>query len=368
MDQTNQAATQGKGKRIEGYDVARALAILGMFIVNFKLVMDTSEAGTPLLIFLTGLLEGRAAALFVVLAGVSLSLLSQRAYKGNDAIERRKTQMSVLRRAGFLFVFGLMLAPIWPADILHFYSLYMLIGAIMLFRSDKALLQGACAFVGIFAVLFLLLDYGAGWEWESLTIIDFWTVPGMIRHLVFNGFHPVFPWAGFLLAGMWLGRQPVTDTLFRRRLIGLLLIVLVVTEGLSAVLVRGAIPFTGDEMAMMIFGRGMIPPMPFYMISAVSSAIIIIMLVIEAGNYFSQARWWQLTVTTGQFALTLYVAHIMVGMGFLEAAGWLDGSQSLMMSVVFSLIFYAAGMIFAALWRKHYKRGPFEAFMRWITK
>ena len=44
----------------------------------------------------------------------------------------------------------------------------------------------------------------------------FWTPWGMIRHLFFNSFHPVFPWTAFLLAGMWLGWQ---DSAFQKRIL-----------------------------------------------------------------------------------------------------------------------------------------------------
>ena len=70
--------------RIIGYDVARALAIFGMVIVNFKIVMGAEQNGPAWLIHLAGLLDGRAAATFVVLAGVGLSLLSRKGRMSSD--------------------------------------------------------------------------------------------------------------------------------------------------------------------------------------------------------------------------------------------------------------------------------------------
>ena len=64
-------------KRVIGYDLARALAIFGMVIVNFKIVMGAEQNGPEWLVGLVGLLDGRAAATFVVLAGAGISLLSQ---------------------------------------------------------------------------------------------------------------------------------------------------------------------------------------------------------------------------------------------------------------------------------------------------
>src|SRR5436305_972421 len=60
--------------RILGYDVARALAIAGMVLVHFCLVMSTSRgAPSGVARFIDGL-DGRPAAIFVILAGIGLSL------------------------------------------------------------------------------------------------------------------------------------------------------------------------------------------------------------------------------------------------------------------------------------------------------
>ena len=61
-------------KQIVGYDLARALAIFGMVVVNFKIVMGAGQNGPAWLVSSVGLLNGRAADTFVVLAGVGLPL------------------------------------------------------------------------------------------------------------------------------------------------------------------------------------------------------------------------------------------------------------------------------------------------------
>src|SRR4051812_7587006 len=62
------------GGRIAGYDFARALAILGMVLVHFSLVMGSDQTHPRWLAEIIELLDGRAAATFVVLAGVGISL------------------------------------------------------------------------------------------------------------------------------------------------------------------------------------------------------------------------------------------------------------------------------------------------------
>ena len=65
-------------RRIIGYDLARALAVFGMVVVNFKIVKGAEDNGPAWLVSLVGLLSGRAAATFVVLAGIGISLLTQK--------------------------------------------------------------------------------------------------------------------------------------------------------------------------------------------------------------------------------------------------------------------------------------------------
>ena len=58
--------------RLAGLDIARALAVFGMVVVNFKIVLGAAQAGPSWLVSVTDLLDGRAAATFVLLAGVGL--------------------------------------------------------------------------------------------------------------------------------------------------------------------------------------------------------------------------------------------------------------------------------------------------------
>ncbi|MCL4880378.1 MAG: hypothetical protein KJ064_27240, partial [Anaerolineae bacterium] len=62
-------------RRIVGYDVARAAAIFGMMIINFWLVLARDYRGKGMVASFLALLMGRAAATFVMLAGIGVSLL-----------------------------------------------------------------------------------------------------------------------------------------------------------------------------------------------------------------------------------------------------------------------------------------------------
>jgi uncharacterized membrane protein YeiB len=356
--------TSKASSRIYGYDFARALAYFGMIFVNFKLVMQASDNGPGWLAWLMSLLEGRAAATFVILAGVGLSLLSRKGRDSGDVDCIRQDRATILKRALFLFVFGLLYSPIWPADILHFYGVYLAVGALMLTVPDKTLWRWAGFFMAGFVVLFVLINYETGWDWDTLTTIDFWTPAGMVRHMFYNGFHPVFPWMVFLLVGMWLGRQNVGNPRTRRRIIRRGLIALVMAEGTSGILVQVLTP--GDADAAAVFGTHMMPPTPLYLIAASGVALIVIMACVELTERLAGKRWIEPFIATGQLALTLYVAHVIVGMGIMEMLGWLDG-ETLWLALACTVTFCVASMLFAYWWRGRFARGPLEWVMRQVT-
>jgi uncharacterized protein len=47
--------------RIAGYDLARAIALLGMVFVNYKYLMEVDEYGVPWMLWLSSWLDGRSA-------------------------------------------------------------------------------------------------------------------------------------------------------------------------------------------------------------------------------------------------------------------------------------------------------------------
>ena len=107
-----------KQSRIIVIDVARAFAVFGMILVNFKIVLGAE--GSPWLMTLAGLFDGKATATFVVLAGFGIALMSKSALENNDLEKIKTIRLSIAKRALFLFIVGISYLEVWPADILHF--------------------------------------------------------------------------------------------------------------------------------------------------------------------------------------------------------------------------------------------------------
>ncbi len=355
--------------RVVGFDLARALAVFGMVLVNFKVVMAAPDAGPPWLARALALLEGRAAATFVVLAGIGIAMLSRAARETGDAGLLARARTTLLKRALFLFIVGLLFAPVWPADILHFYGIYIAVAAFLLTASNSRLWFLAGSAVTGFVALASVFDYDRGWNWETLEYVDFWSPAGMVRHLLFNGFHPVIPWLAFLIIGLIVGRLDMRHRATRNRVLAAGAAATVVAESGSKVLIRilsrGSAELEIDEIAA-VFGTSVIPPMPLYMVAGAGTACVVIAVAVGVGERFPNAVWLRPLVFTGQLALTLYVAHVVLGMGAIDSFGRLEGS-TLPFVVTSTSVFCALGVAFAHLWRQRFPRGPLETIMRAVT-
>lgn len=338
-------------KRLHGIDIARYIAFVGMVLVNFRLAAEVGADGSFASV-ITDNLEGRAAALFVVLAGVGASL-------------GRAAWHVTLRRALFLFAIGMLNMLVFEADILHFYALYFIVAICFMSRPDRWLLFGVAGFVLIALAAQLGLDFDKGWNWNTLSYTDFWTIEGFIRHSLYNGWHPVFPWAAFLLWGMWLGRL----SLGRARVqVGLILggsLVAVAAHMASAALIRD--PEIGALMT-----TEPVPAGPLYMLaggataSAVLGAVLMLTPVLLALPLIR--RLCDAMILAGRQTLTHYVAHILIGMGTLEALGLLGGTLRPAEIFWISITYCAIAALFSWLWSHKFKRGPLEALMRLITE
>jgi uncharacterized protein len=66
--------------------------------------------------------------------------------------------------------------------------------------------------------------------------------------------------------------------------------------------------------------------------------------------------------------LTFYVAHVIVGMGIIEAINPTKiGNYSIEFSVIYATVFCLMCIFFAVIWRKYYNSGPLEWILRKIA-
>lgn len=180
--------------RLVGLDVARCVALLGMVAAH---VLDERNAAGDLTVS-AQLVDGRAAALFAVLAGVSLALMS-----------RRTSWRGLAVRALLIAVLGLGLGELDTgiAVILTYYGLLFLMGLPFLGLRARPLLLLAGAWVVVGPVVSQLVRPHLPARQFASPAFDQLADPGqLLSELLFTGYYPAVPWLAYLLLGMGLGR------------------------------------------------------------------------------------------------------------------------------------------------------------------
>ena len=342
-------------RRLGGLDIARFLAFVGMVVVNFAIVMGAEDTGG--LGLLIGALQGRAAATFVVVAGIGLGLAAHRS--GGTRLAG-----VTVKRAGFLLVLGLLNSLIFDADILHYYAFYFLFGVLFLGRSAATLATWIVMLTAAFVVLIFALDYDAGWNWADYSYEGFWTPVGFVRNLFFNGWHPVVPWLGFLLFGILLGGLDLSAPRVQRRLAVGGLAMLAAAE-LAARLLGDPLGAIDPELALLVT-TSPIPPMPLYVAAGLGAASATVGLCLLLPQRLHRVAAIRFIVPAGRQTLTLYLAHIVIGMGTLEALGLLGG-RAAWEALAASLAFCLLAATYAKVWSRYRTRGPIEALMRRVA-
>ena len=354
--------------RILGIDFARALALIGMIIVNFKIFFG--ENGNELLVYLASTIEGKASATFVFLAGVGIALMSNNTLKQNNQEKICSIKNKIFKKAIFLFFFGLLFIPIWDADILHFYGIYMLITIYFIPKKPSYILFGAFSFMVFYVVLFFIFNYEKGWDFELLEYSGFWTIDGFIRNLFFNGFHPVFAWVVFMLIGLWLGKQNIDDTKFLKRLFFI--------SGFSFIFIhlfsKFLINFLAQDNTVLLeeltylIGTEAIPPLPIYLLNGIFISFIVVSGSILFTKKFNGSKLVLALNKMGQLSLSIYIFHIIIGIiPFLLIVENKMGTFSIEFSLFYSFIFSFISLVFANIWLKYTSYGPFETLMRKLS-
>ncbi|MDN5699332.1 MAG: heparan-alpha-glucosaminide N-acetyltransferase domain-containing protein [Kocuria sp.] len=183
--------------RIPGVDLARGLAVLGMYVAHLTVVtpLEWSRPETWL-----GVVEGRSASLFATLAGVSLGLIGssiRSVANGQDATRARRSPIMI--RAVLIWALGLLLlsleVPVFV--VLPAYGLLLLIGAFMVSWSTRALVITAALTAAVAPYIVTMID-GAGPPERGGA--------GEFFADVFGWNYPFVLWLAFVAAGIIAGR------------------------------------------------------------------------------------------------------------------------------------------------------------------
>lgn len=327
---------------------------------------------------------GRASALFAVLAGVSLALMTGRTepVRGPERVVR---SIGLGIRAVLIAVLGLVLGSLESgiAVILTYYGLLFLLGIPFLGLRARTLALIAAGWVVVGPVLSwwaggLLPERG----YASPHLSQLARPGHLAAELLFTGYYPVVPWLAYLLAGLAVGRMPL-----RRRSVQAALLVggvalavvatvvshaLVTRDGIARVLLtESGAPRIGvllDQISTGMFGnvpRGgawqwllVVAPhssTPFDVLQTGGSALAVIGGCLLVVGLLPRAALIAVSVFfgAGAMTLTLYTLHVVMR----TPDVWPQERPDTF--VVHVLVVLGIGAVFAALGR----RGPLEALI-----
>lgn len=348
-----------RSKRIIAIDVCKGIAVLGMMFMNFKIAVLQSEPLFFSYSFLTSM-EGRFGVLFIFMAGVGISLMTARARREKDSKLMTESVLRLVARSVFLFLLGMVFSLYWQADILHFYAIYLLIAAPFLFAPKKALIAAAVITFLVAIGLHFFIEWETGWNWATLEYDGFYTFEGFIRNVMFNGFHPVFPWMSFLFIGMYVGRLNLRNPVRLKRMA-------IIGAGIFAVCeISGAVILSTIEPSLLslVLNTSGFPTTPLYVISSTAMSIALISSVVLLERRFTTPHpIIKMLQNTGATVMTQYTTHLLIGLPLLIGINWY-WNIGLLGVTIFSVVYYVLSLFAIHAWKNRFTFGPLEGLMR----
>jgi len=366
FDRPAAGTTSAGPPRLIGLDVTRAIALIGVVVMNYVGTMYEIEFDPSFLERVldpyTGVLSTRFAATFVVVAGISITLLTERARRG-DASDRRDARLRLARRGLLLLLIGYFLDFHWPGTILFFYGAYFLLATLLFTLSDRWLavigVGSAVIATTVRTVLNWRLDNGQYDDWINSAPIE--SLQDLLVRTFLDYTHPVFPWLAYLCAGIVMGRHLPTFAQWRGRVAALCVGVVVGVYVASTVLDAGDArenSVVWSLTSMQTFERSL----PFTA-TTLAVAVLATILIVSLAERFAASPIVVAFQRAGQLTLSLYLMHVLVYYVFVEWTGWVSLS-SVIAALVFALVFWVVAIAIGSWWHHRVGRGPAEVVYR----
>ena len=343
----------GKPRRLRGLDAARAIAIIGMLAVNVGPRKDTGD--TELAVVIYDIPAGRASLLFMILAGIGMSLMTKRSRENGAPLPWQ----TILWRAVLLIFSGLALQMLNHdvSVILTYYGILFFCG-LPLLRAPTWLVTTLATIslvAGPLIWLFLQQQTSTTFDFLAPSLADpLWT---MVHSTLLTGAYPVLIWLAPFLFGIVLGRLQLAEHTTQLRLIVWGAAGMLLASGLSLTLVGIYGQPTGYGWDQLISGEAH-SMMPLWLIAGSGAAVLLIGIFLRAEHWVVHRLSW--LVSAGRLSLTIYVAHLFV-LAWLVRPGPETLLQGYLISAAMSVFFVVA----AHIWWRKIGLGPLERLLSW---
>ncbi|MBV1939101.1 DUF418 domain-containing protein [Streptomyces sp. BV286] len=390
-ESTPQATPGPSMGRLVGVDLARALAVFGMYVVHIGPPLSATDGVASWVRYMA---DGHSSVLFATLAGFSLVLLAGRR-EPKTGLAGRQAKARIAIRAVVLLALGTVMAMEYGGVIiLGFYGVYFLLALplVRLRAKTLAIIAASLALVTpqlSFALNSLLTEpvrqsinsYDPLHRLSNVGVLD----------LLFTGFYPTITWMSFVIAGMALARLDLSRTAVQWRLAALGAVLTVAAYGMSLLLAgKDALRSTAEDgsssggSGSMSGSSGSMPPdggsfepqasslltagphsgTTFDIIGSVGVAILVIVGATVAMDRLPRLRRpAKPVIAVGTMSLTAYVGHFVI-QGWLPSWGATHDEESWVTLISFVL----GAIVFATVWSRFFRRGPLEYLLNAATK
>jgi uncharacterized membrane protein len=365
--------------RVIGVDVARGLALIGMFATHVFATLDDDDNPTTAHV----VAGGRAATTFVLVAGVSLAFLSG-GRRGVHGRERVAVSAGLAVRAVLVGAIGLALGYLAPANgiegILPFYAVLFLLAIPLLGCAPMVLIGVAVAAIALGPVLLVVTaDAGlpyAGSEADPTFTTLFQDPVGLLAQLFLTGEYPVVVYLAYLCVGLAIGRLDLRSPRLAWLLLGAGAAIVLAARVTSAVLLypMGGLArlieqdgLSGDpaDVSVLLWEPeessswwylALPAPhshTPIDLLHTLGSAAAVLGAALLLTRIPAVSRALSPLAAAGAMSLTLYSAHlVLLATGVLQ-----DGPGLLFLSMV------VGALVLAYVWRHLFGQGPLEALV-----
>jgi uncharacterized protein len=350
-----------------GLDVTRAIALIGVVVMNFHGTLNDWSIGTDfwhrVFNVYTGALSTRFAATFVLVAGIGTALFSRKVYENRQDIAKHR--MRLLRRGAVLLFGGYLLNHAWLGTILFYYGAYFMLSAIFIMWKSRSIifiaLTTALSATAIATWEASRQKSGHSTSWLHPRSID--SITDLILRIFVDYTHPVFPWLAFFCIGIVMGRNLEMIKSKRRAILMLCFALIVLCYSVSTILDH--FDLRSNEIVYWLtslhpFNRSLL-----YTVSTAAIAVVAFVVISQLAEKYQHQKIVVHLQRSGQLTLSLYLLHVLVFYIFVDWAK-LISSSGLDTALLFAAGFWVFAITIASRWQHHFAQGPVERLYRAI--